>query len=93
MSKTTAHTVDGIPVRLDYVRTCRCGKRPLITTGYAQFDDGNGPFFIQCDHEDKTKHPFDVKVAIFVRSWSKTRVVRLWNQMVRNQIARLGKVA
>lgn len=74
-------------VRLDYVRKCRCGRRPNIRTGYEGFDDGTGPFIITCEcgqSKDPKDHPYGIILPrVMSRSWSKTRVVRNWNEIQR----------
>ena len=74
--------VDGI--RLAYVRRCRCGRRPEITTCYQGFTPGDGPFVIRCfcdiPLDAKDEHGFRPHPR-FCRSWSKSRVVKLWTAM------------
>ena len=82
-------------VRINWVRKCKCGRKPEIATGYIGYDDGSGPFFIKCHHgiDDKEfKQKMDSYVNTgkncpnyaFVRSWSKTRAVKIWNEMQSN---------
>jgi hypothetical protein len=67
---------------MDRVRRCFCGRKPDVATCYDDGKPGWGPFFITCNHGK-----FDVQ--IMTRSWSKTRVVRNWNRMVREELERL----
>ena len=86
-------TVNG--VRMNWVKKCKCGRKPEIATGYIEYDNGTGPFFIECRH-GMDKKEFDRKMDSyvntgkgapeysFVRSWSKTRAVKIWNNMQLN---------
>lgn len=76
--------VDG--VRLGHVRRCACGRAPDIATTYVGFEPGTGPFIITCycgaPEDAVNEHGF--RPHHLSRSWSKTRAVRNWNQMVRS---------
>lgn len=78
-------------VRLDYVRRCKCGRRPEIGTCYKGSDPGDGPFIIDCfcGRDPKKPTPDDkygiVLPSFMSRSWSKTRVVKNWNAMIARQ--------
>jgi hypothetical protein len=71
-------------IRLDYVRKCYCGRRPQISTCYEGFEPGMGPFLISCGHGSTLTHKIPPGF-IASRSWSKTRVVRNWNQLIRDE--------
>lgn len=79
--------VDG--VRMDWVRRCYCGRRPEISTSYEGFDPGFGPFLIKCSHgksvpEENTWTEYStVGLMALSRSWSKTRVVENWKELMR----------
>lgn len=80
--------IDG--VRLDHVRRCNCGRKPEISTSYKGFEPGMGPFFIQCycdTPEDAVNEHGFRPFPNFCRSWSKTRVVRNWNHLMRKASA------
>lgn len=70
--------------RLDHVRRCTCGRKPEVRTGYAGFDDGDGPFVISCDHgvpiESQAGGWLNFSMS---RSWFKTSACRNWNRMMR----------
>jgi hypothetical protein len=74
--------VDG--VRLDYVRRCRCGRKPEIATCYRGDDPGEGPFIISCfcgrPEDVKDEHGL-LPCPRFCRSWTKSRAVALWRGM------------
>lgn len=71
-------------VRMDRPRKCWCGKHPSVSTGYKGFEDGMGPFFLSCKHGEHTKYGVTLPLGPFVRSFSKTRAVALWNRVVRS---------
>lgn len=85
------HEIGG--VRMDHVRRCHCGRRPIVSTGYKQFELGFGPFVIFCGHgqgsimeqyEAVQRGELDAERYVFCRSWSKTRVVANWRHMMAN---------
>ena len=83
----SATVIDG--VRMDYVRKCWCGRRPEIATCYQGMKPGMGPFIISCycDTPEDAKDEWGFRPGLsFARSWSKTRVVRNWNTMVRGKL-------
>lgn len=82
-------------VRMDHVRSCHCGRRPEIMTGYKGFDDGTGPFVISCMHgrgdimeqyEKTRRGELDGERYVISRSWYKTRAVRNWRALIADTI-------
>jgi len=68
-----------VAVKMPWVRRCHCGRRPDISTGYTGYDVGTGPFLIRCN----CGRGDDWQKCTFSRSWTKTRAVRNWNRMIR----------